>query len=500
LDFGFSSFELRSLIVCAFLAVVARVSAVPNPIQDEWIGPIKRTESELRQRLGTNDGPQEIYALVSEGTWGGVGQRYLLIFSDHAVFYCDDGNGRTRERELVQDELARLTQWISANKIDNLPQFDEGTVDGIQYEYFHIKRGGDEHRVFMNNPPDAPIGAAAVFSGGKPAARRKLYGELMQRLLKLDQKPMRVIYSTLQSLRGFEVVSPKEKAAVLGFRARNNGVFALVSRSDDKLVEWHRLTSTGLASEFTVEQQKIDPSINQYESDKGFEVEEGPLKGARLQAEFANMAKRKDGLWVYRKGRKPEMLAEGIFDRPVLCPGGEWIVAAKTPRGKLWDVPNGIVRVHLPDKRLFDVDLPPADNFDPVTWLNARGRVLLYRQRDWQDWKAGPQSPEFHLLDPVTGATERVEGEMRPLFDAAKHDLQPTGKPNEVWAALHSSVVDPNLRTTTVGRFDTYNFRFSPIAKFTDVHFASSNIFVDETAKVIWVAVNGDLLRLSLPE
>ena len=130
------------------------------------------------------------------------------------------------------------------------------------------------------------------------------------------------------------------------------------------------------------------------------------------------------------------------------------MVAAKTPPGKMWDVPNGVVRIHLPDKKMFNVDLPPADNFEPVGWVAARKSVLLYRQCD-RDGKAGPGRPEFYLLDPITGATEKVEGEMRPFFDARKYELQPTGRPNEFWAALHSTVVDPKLHTTTVGRFDS---------------------------------------------
>ena len=124
---------------------------------------------------------------------------------------------------------------------------------------------------------------------------------------------------------------------------------------------------------------------------------------------------------------------------------------------------------------MFNVDLPPADNFDPVAWIEARKRVLLYRQRDLEDWKAGPEKPEFYLLDAITGATEKVEGEMRPFFDARKRELQPTGKPNESWAALHRSIVDPKLRTTTIGRFDSHNFRFTPVLTFPDVEFDSSS-------------------------
>jgi hypothetical protein len=462
-----------------------------------WTDPIKQAEKQLRENMGSTNSPEEIYALLTEGTWGGIGQRYLLVFRDRVLLHCDDGNGRTRERELNKDEFAKLQEWISANKVDQLPKFDEGADDGIQYEYFHIQRNGSEHRVWMNNPPSAPIGAGAVFFGGKTAPNRKLYGELTQRMLDLDRVPMHVIYPALEKLPDFHVVNAKETAEISYIAMRNNQLVAGVYHSYDKPLEWHPISASGLAKEFVVEKKEVDPTINRYEMDKGFDVREGPLSGTRLQAEFSNMGGRKDGLWVFHKGTKPELIAEGVFGKPVLCSGGEWIIAAKTPPGKMWNVPNGVVRIHLPDKQMFDVDLPPADNFDPVAWIEARKRVLVYRQRD-RDGKAGPEKPEFYLLDPATGAHEEVEGEMRPFFDAGKQDLQPTGNPNEFWAAIHASVVDPKLQTTVIGRFDSDHFQFTPVVDFPDIHFDSSNFFVDQAAQTIWVALNGDLLRLSL--
>ena len=134
----------------------------------------------------------------------------------------------------------------------------------------------------------------------------------------------------------------------------------------------------------------------------------------------------------------------------------------------------------------------------PSRGLKREGQCCLYRQRDLQDWKAGPEKPEFYLLDPIAGATEKVEGEMRPFFDERRRKLQPTEKPNEFWAALHRSIIDPKLRTTTIGRFDSHNFRFTPVLTFPDVDFDSSSFFVEQPNHLVWIAVNGDLLRLAL--
>lgn len=469
--------------------------------KDEWLRPIQRAESHLRDVIRRSDGPGEIYALLSEGTWGGVGQKYVFISNSRAVLHCDDENGRTRERDLTGAELDELRTWTSTNKVDRLPKFDEGTADGIQFEYFHAVRNGDEHRVFMNNPPGAPIGGAAVFFGGKGVSNRKLYGELTRRMLKLTDAPMRVIYPALEEMPGFRVVHAKENGEITAISYRNGQLLAGVSRSYDEPIEWHVIKDDRLSDQSgprvpNSSEQDIPGYYNWHKADLTFPI--GPLAGKRLWG-GQRQNDQLEGLWISGENNQPELIAPGEFAGPVTSQGGEWIVVAKTPPGKMWNVPNGIVRIHLPDKRMFDVDLPPADNFDPVAWIEARKRVLVYRQRDWQDGKAGPEKPEFHLLDPVTGTHEKVEGEMRPFFDAGKHKLQPTARPNEFWAALHSSVVDPKLHSTSIGRFDSYNFRFMPMLSFRDVEFASDSVYVDEPSRVIWMTVNGDLLRFMFP-
>jgi hypothetical protein len=494
---------VNRLIGATLLGLAAvGVCIAENDSQDEWVGPIKQAESKLRERMRGENGPQEIYALLTEGTWGGLGQHFLLVFKDRAVLYCEDGNGRARARDLTKDELLALRNWLSTNKVDELPQFDEGTADGIQYEYFHLQRDGREHRVFMNNPPTAPIGAGAVFFGGKAAPNRKVYGELTQRMLKLDQAPMQVIYQSVEKLPGFRVVHAKENGEVSALENRKGELFAGVSVSDGKAIRWHALSETGLSEKS--EPAAADPfqsDIPGYYNWRKIDlmISDGPRAGSRLWA-GRRIKDDLEALWLSGKSGEPELLARGEFGQAVICPGGEWIVAAKTPAGKMWDVPNGVVRIHLPDKKMFSVDLPSADNFDPIVWIDARQRVLLYRQRDRQDWKAGPENPEFYLLNPTTGDTQKIDGEMRPFFDARERKLQPTGKPNEFWAALHSSVLDPNLRTTTIGKFDSYNFRFTPVLSLPDIRFESADFVVDQTSYRAWININGDLVRLSLPD
>ena len=59
-------------ITATFLCLAAmRLTVAATDSQDEWVGPIEQAESRLRQQMRGENGPQEIYALLTEGTWGG---------------------------------------------------------------------------------------------------------------------------------------------------------------------------------------------------------------------------------------------------------------------------------------------------------------------------------------------------------------------------------------------------------------------------------------------
>jgi hypothetical protein len=372
-------------------------------------------------------------------------------------------------------------------------------MDGIQLQYVHITRDGGE-RVFMNNPPGGPMGAASFSPGIKePRPDPVVYGELTRRMMQLNEKPMEVVYQPFQGLAGFRIVHARENGEISGLVFEKEQLYAGINIAYKKPIEWHKVEADRIAEEF--EFRPPDPLNREFwrdfriRDDDAIDLTEGPLAGKRLwpgTREKDNL----DGLWVIGLAGAPELLVPGDFASPVLCAGGEWIVTAKST--DTWAVPNGVVRINLRTKRLFPVDLPMADNFNPLAWVDAHKRVLLYRQRDEQDGKAGPREPEFHLLDPVTGDHRRVEGEFRPLRDIPARGLQPTGKPSEFWAIVRDRKAD-QPPDSIIGRYDTSQFRFTPIQKLNGIRLKSSDIWVDEKAEALWLSVNGDLLRLSLP-
>jgi hypothetical protein len=472
-------------------------------------GEISQSERNLRHLVLSPDGPDEIYALLSEGNFGSDGQRALLVYKDRALIHRADHNGRARKCEISADELTALRNWIARNDVANLPAYDEGTMDGIQLQYVHITRDGGE-RVFMNNPPGGPMGAASFFPGIKEARPDPIvYGELTRRMMRLNEQPMEIVYEALLGLAGFRIVHAREDGEISGLVFEKGQLSAGIYIDYKKPIEWHKIEADRIAETFEV--RPPDPLKREFARDfrireeDAIDLTEGPLAGKRLwpgTREKDNL----DGLWVFGPAGAPELLAPGEFAHPVLCAGGEWIVTARST--DTWAAPNGVVRINLKTKRMFPVDLPMADNFDPLTWVDAHKRVLLWRQRDdprsfelndESKRGAGPERPEFYLLDPANGEHKRVDGEFRPLQRLQGHSLQPTGKPNEYWAVILENVDGPKP-TAVLGRYDTQQFRFTETLRFPEMWFHSWDCFVDAAHHQVWLAVNGDLLRLALPD
>ncbi len=482
----------------------ARVLGYPHSSEAIWKGDIYRSEAEARDLVLGAGGPKEIYALLSEGTWGGRGQALLLRYDDRVILQRDDGNGRFQEREIALKEIDSLKEWLERERIDDLPPFDTGTADGVQYEYLRLSQAGGR-RVFMNNPPGANAAPRVEFGDQQYGPDPAIYGELTARLERLSEPTMKVSYPALEKMPGFRVVHAREQGEITGVAVKNGKPAASIKNNQKDTLEWHFLLADGLSDDFTEEvTSPDDPEWS--DLDKAVTVEEGPLKGNRLVPDWLG-DKRERGLWAVQKNKKPELIARGIFSRPVVCPGGEWIVVAKTPNYDMWSTPNGVVRINLHSKRMSPVELPPADNFDPLAWIAAHQRVLLYRQRDDPRYfapsdepkpNAGPEKAEFYLLDPINGEHKRVEGEFRPLQRLEGHALQPTGKPDEFWAVIVEKEDDPKP-TAVLGRYDTQRFRFTESLRFPGMWFNSWDCFLDATNQQVWLAINGDLLRLALP-
>ena len=429
--------------------------------------------------MQSDEGPVEVYALLST-----LSQRVIEVNkAGTAMLHYDDGNGRTRERAVPAEELAQLQRWLSANKVDELPPYDAGVSDGIQYEYVHLDRKGTERRVPMNNPPETIAAASSDFGG----PNRRAYGALMRRLLALDAVSVPVVYRSLQQLPGFRLVYTATNNKFVSALALRDGQLLAEVWPTGKAKTWHVVTDRGIAPARVVEPRNpLDrewwPKF--FVGDDYADATEGPYTGKRLW----RGTRRKDeveGLWASGVKGAPELIAPGVFHQLIICPGGEWVVTAKAAK---LDTPSTVVRIHLPTKTIAPVELPAADDFKPLMWLSSHDRLLLYQQRsDYRGGQAGPREREYYLLDPATGLCERVTGDFRPLTDYNNlpRRLQPSSEPNVVWATENNwKMEQPNKADTDLGKYSMQTFTFSPVLHLPGVRVEWNRVGVDRKTRL----------------
>ena len=151
------------------------------------------------------------------------------------------------------------------------------------------------------------------------------------------------------------------------------------------------------------------------------------------------------------------------------------------------------MRVEVATGKVTEVDVGGRGNGAIRRYLPLAGKVLVA----WG--KVDSNERTYRLVDAATGVAEVVEGDFGPLFESV-YWLRPlqavggAGRENEMWVAKS----DYDKRETVVGRYDVKKFAFEPVLRLPGLRFASMAMWVDEPAGWVYVAVNGDLLRMAM--
>jgi len=446
-------------------------------------GQFDNLENQLRDEVRKPDGDDEIFALLSAGYWGDAGQIVIRVRQGKAELFTYKDRSRLWRRALGADELKSLRAFIAENRVDDLAPLNTLVFDGMQYEYAHLTRDGGR-RVFMNNPGTANTGGSVydllVERFREIVKREKLevHYRLSERVKELeilladDNKQVKAIWKSGNDLRA---LVEDERAGSFNWRSFADGKLGVsVSKPDGFFI-------LGARDNMPEEPKKMDApehhNLAPWQARSGDDtIRAGTWKDQR-------------GLWRCRKGKAPIKVASGYYALPVVTPDGRWAVVAKTDTD--WSKPNFIYRVDLESGKEFKVGVPAADTFNPVAFIPSHGKVLLLRARDDG---AGPDRPEYRLLNPTTGATQVVSGRFEPWEQQTYRPLQPSGASDEVWAAIYNE----QKEVTEVGRYNTKSFAFIPRVSFPDINFDSMQMWVDEAEGRIYVAYNNHLLRLPL--
>lgn len=472
---------------------------------------MERAEEKLRAELfKTVDAPQEVFALL-----GNIEQplRVLRIYPKRAVYTHYEDASRYRERVISGEELASFKNFVTTNSLtEQGPQFGYCHHNCLVSEFLSLNRQAGR-RVFSHR------------GSGE-------WGTLLANfdLLGRDSK---VHYRLEDEIKGLEVLLADEALSVKDVWQRGDDLRVLVEReaiaeevkqeetesSDDDedaevaaraerrrreieraraRVSWRSLRDTKLGAVtaqpegYTIlDEAALDIDENDFPSHLNERLAQATAGGYVVLA--GNLGK--GGLWKKAAGRKAVSISsEGVYANPLLTPDGVWVVAAKADTN--WGRPNDVIRFNLKTGREYRVNLPPAEQFEPVTYLSAHGKVLLRRASDEHDIReaAVPAAPEFYLLNASTGQTQLVKGVFEPLLQEGKRFLQPTGSADEFWVA----VPDRRKNQTQVGRYSLGDFSLQTLLVVPHLIFDSTRMWVDEAGLKLYIVYEGQLLRLPL--
>jgi hypothetical protein len=468
---------------------------------------MEKKEDQLRAELLKENGPAETFALLSDGA---ENHRVLRVYADRAVYTYYEDSARYRERVISKTELSVFNQFLADNNFEGLgPQFGPCHHDCWTSELLVLRKEGGR-RVFSHQG----------FSG---------WNNLLENLDLLGRGPgAKYHYAFEAEIKGREVLYAEGDFEVKEVWQQGDDLRVYTERapteeeikgnSNDEADElddddrdeqrrrreaalqrarfsWRKISDGKIGD--VVEQPKIYDTIDRSKFSLEPDDETRLLNSSgQLRVSTPDsiiIARNFEGLWKQVAGTKAVRISEkGAYVNPVTTPDGKWVVVAKTDDH--WGIPNYVVRFNIETGREYRINLEPGDEFGPIIFLRPQQKVLLRRVKKENLMMNKSDPPEFFLLTPDTGETQSIAGEFAPLLEEGNRTLQPTGKPDEFWAAIR----DGAKEQTKVGRYNLKTFSFTPELTIPHIWFDSMSMWVDEKHARIYVAYKGQLLSIPL--
>lgn len=447
-------------------------------------------EEVLRKRKLPYRGASEIFTLAEMSNGATRSCWYLIVHADQVLAVRSSRSGRVGTCTITPEKIEGLRNYVATYRADELPPLKWDMQDGVSYDYRHATRDG-ERSVFMSNPPTSRQGVLYMMEGddNKFSKGVVLYCNLLRHFEELfGSLTLDYGYGP-----GIEILSTREEAIARTVWKRDTDIRVLI----DETSQWRTFSSPHgrLLEEAGRPPGFLFPASHD-ERYPGMEIAE--LRRPWLHRSGEGMIRNgkhhdKNGLWRYSLGKDPELVSEGKFAGEVVSSDGRWCVAVKIATGE----PDTMVRINLETKEVLPLALEAADHFSVITFENSHGKFLIEGRRD-SDGKAGPENPEFHLMDPASGKLEEVRGEFDPLRDEDLRPLQAGNEPFMVWAADVREMSGSETSRTVVGKYDTKAFKFTPVKEIEGISFRSSSMWVDEAEGMIYAAAGGDLVKIPM--
>ncbi len=458
-------------------------------------------EDKMRQEVLRPNGVTEIFAVVPSFNPGIYNSIVVRVGKDKAEISLHQTEGRRLYRTLDSSELQELKELTSREDVENLgPETPLQQVQFIHdrrlmFEYLRLTKDGGR-RIMLSQFHRQPK---------KEATLHEQLSGLFYRLSKTGEYKLR--YAMEDLIPGVEVLVADDKRPVLSIcqEAGQLRVMVAAERPNSPsqnvaptvpLYEWRALTSGQLGAlvDEAPNCQSGNMLLNLPDWMRELRIKNGmmPDRRARVgQAWFAQShVEDESGIWKFEEGKTPVKIVVGYYSNLVATPDGKWLIALKTIES-VEKYETRLVRIHLPTKREFPVTVAPATDLIPAAFVAAHNKLLLSQQQ-FQYREDGKGN--FFLLDAEIGVAQPVKGEFRPLLNLFARPLQPTDKPNELWAAIY----DGKKKATVVGRYDSRAFTFSPVTELPELRLNSHDTWADAAAGKLYFVYLGHLLRVPL--
>lgn len=461
---------------------------------------LKETEKKLQKEVKESSELLGIYA---------YDDNFIRIFKDRAVFSWEEDPARYNERTLTPAEFDSFKSFLAASRVDLLPPFLSESEDHDEAEPVELlmlgRQGG--RRVFM-----------------KGGTTPEFFERLDKAFEEMRKPPAKLHYWLEKDLPGLEILFADDDLKVQTVWKAGEDFRMLIE--DQPLREQ-------IDNELQ-KQEMAESSVEDFDYGKGYEINRkrratrvyehwswrkvGKVKPAefaaqppqaeaipqrdsfgvtasneRWKARNATIEIRADSEGLYKiAGGRMTKIRTGYYSRPLLVPGGRWVLATKYDEG------GALVRVNLATNKEFTVEISDYNAVEPLAFVASLNRVLIrgvvYPEREEDGEIPDPQAGAHFLMDPETGDLYPVKGEVRPLAQQTFRPLQAATTPDEFWAAIPGAAG----KDTLVGLYNAKMLSFKPVQKISRIAFTSMDMWVDEKENKVYFVYMGHLLGLPL--
>lgn len=442
---------------------------------------------------------------------------FVRIYKDKAVFSWQTDKARYRERDLRTEEFDNLKSYLAAERAGELVPFlgdCESECEGK--ELLMLGRQGGR-RVFSLNDPQP-----------------KFFAGLETMFAEMRLPPAKLHYWLEKNIGGLDILFEDENQQAVAVWKVGDDFRVLINnqarrKQIDKEIEQQekfdaeKLNETNGGDDGYEKYQKLEDANRKRREQREYEnyawykfagntlagitaqpggseylpAQDGAaIRGSNQQwkARTAAFEIRGDGDALYKvAGGRMTKIRSGYYDKPIVASDGRWMVATKYAE----EIGRQLIRINLLNNKESVINFEEHPLVEAVAFIPSLNKVLLFGG-EYNEYEGEEEEPvtekngEYYLLDVETGMIQKAKGEIRPLAQQTFRPLQPTGNPDEVWAAIP----DPEKEVTQVGTYNLKTLAFKPLIKVPQITFDSMQMWVD--AGKIYFVYEGHLLSLPL--